>query len=77
MSSESSEALHSSELWCPIPGGARGHGWALGSPSWGHTAHGFGAGRCEVPSGPAVLRCAALRSGSTHVSKKLTHSACP
>jgi len=23
------------ELWCPIPGGAPGRGWALGSLSWG------------------------------------------
>ena len=30
---------HCPELWCPILGGIQGHGWALGSLSWGHPAH--------------------------------------
>lgn len=43
------------ELWVPIPGGAPGHGGALGSPSWGRQpAHGRGGG-CKVPSIPTML----------------------
>jgi len=43
------------ELWCPIPGGAWGHGWALGSLSWGHSAHGEGVGAVRSPQTWAVL----------------------
>jgi len=39
------------ELWVPIPGGAPGHGWALGSLSWGAASPWQGgAGGCEGPS---------------------------
>jgi len=39
---------------CPIPGGAPGHGWALGSLSWEYPAHGRGWNwmGVELPSNP-------------------------
>lgn len=43
---------------CPIPAGARGHGWALGSLSWGAASmwQGWGWGGCDSSICPRLIQ---------------------
>ena len=45
---------HCPGLWCPIPGGAPDHGWALGSLSWGAASpwRGGAGGFGSLPTQP-------------------------
>ena len=56
------------ELWCPIPGGARGHGWSPGKPGLVGDIQTM-AGELDDPEGP--LQPKPFYDNSTNITSPL------